>query len=124
MSITLGFVLLGLLLALWGYSTYLSWKVSEGVSFAPIKAAPFVTRYVQTIRLVRRGWYGALLHAKAGLVWSGKRLEKGFVKIFPSAAPAFAKRDELTGLHTGPSSYFLKTISEDEKRLSRSKNVV
>jgi hypothetical protein len=39
---------------------------------------------------------------------------KTFVMVFPKAHKAFEEKDALTGLTHGPSSYFLKKISEKE----------
>ena len=124
----LGFVLLGLILITWIYSMYLSWKVSQGTVFASIKTAPFIDRFTTLIRLVRRGWYGVEMETKQVVTWGTKRAEGALVALFPKAAHAFTKPDELTGLTHGPSSYFLKSISglkkDTTKRLPKSKKVV
>jgi hypothetical protein len=41
-------------------------------------------------------------------------LTKTIVTIFPKSKKAFEEKDELQGLEHGPSSYFLKKISEKE----------
>jgi hypothetical protein len=53
--------------------------------------------------------------------WGNKKLARMFFSVFPDAAPAFAKRDELAGLKHGPSSFFLKSISEDKRKGKKTK---
>lgn len=117
---TIVFVLLGLILVTWLYTSYLSYKISKGTTFEPIERSLFVGKWTQVLRLVRRGWYSVNMEGKHLLLWSGKRAENAFVAVFPKSADAFAKKDELTGLHTGPSSYFLKSISNQPPKPSRS----
>jgi hypothetical protein len=125
---TLAIILLAVLITTWIYSVFLSWKESEGTVFEPITQSFFVEKWNVLARLVRRGWYRANLEGKTVLTWSGKKAEGAFVTVFPKAAPAFTKKDELTGLKQGPSSYFLKSISipkkSTEKRLPKTKKVV
>jgi len=117
---TILFVLLALILVTWLYTLYLSWKMSMGTVFEPIEGTDFSTRWYKLVRIMRRGWYGASIQSKHALSWSGKKAEGAFVTVFPKSAPAFAKHDELTGLQTGPSSYFLKQISTGPKKRSHS----
>ena len=128
MTMVLAFVLLGLIIIVWIYGVYLSWKQNEGVVFEPIERSVFVTRWAHLIRLFRRGWYGARVEGKHLLSWSGKQAENAFVTVFPKSAAAFTKHNQLTGLQQGPSSYFLKSISvpkpRAEKRLPKTKKVV
>lgn len=125
---TLGIVLLGLIVVTWIYTVFLSWKKSAGVVFAPIEESFFTERYAWFARLVRRGWYRLTLESKTAVSWSTKRAEDAFITVFPKSAVAFTKKDALTGLHQGPSSYFLKSISVSEKvpqkRLPKTKKVV
>jgi hypothetical protein len=114
------FVLTALILTTWLYMSYLSWKHSSGTTFEPIERSDLIKQWAKLVRLVRRGWYGASIQSKQALSWSGKKAEHAFVTVFPKSAVAFTKHDELTGLETGPSSYFLKRISTDPKKRSRS----
>lgn len=128
MTMTLGFVLLGLIVTTWVYAVFLSWKASTGTVFEPIKQSFFIETWHTVARLARRGWYRAGMEGKTVLTWSGKKAEGAFVTVFPKSAPAFVKKDELTGLEQGPSSYFLKSISVPgkipQKRLPKTKKVV
>lgn len=128
MTMALEFVLLGFIVVTWIYTVFLSWKESTGAVFEPITQSFFLEKWGAAIRLVRRGWYRANMEGKTVLTWSGKQAEGAFVTVFPKAAPAFIKKDELTGLKQGPSSYFLKSISvpkkATEKRLPKTKKVV
>lgn len=125
---TIAFVLLGLIVVTWLYTSYLSYKVSTGKTFEPIERSHFIARWTQALRLIRRGWYSVNMEGKHLLLWSGKRAENAFVAVFPKSADAFAKKDELTGLQTGPTSYFLKSISKPkqapQRRLPKTKKVV
>lgn len=126
--IVLGIILITLILSTWLYSVYVSWKVSQGIHSTLIEAAPFVTRWARTIRLARRGWYSANIQVQKVLSWSSAHLTKAFVKIFPNSAPVFTKRDAMTGLTQGPSSYFLKSIGTSRKpgnkRLPKTKKMI
>jgi hypothetical protein len=120
-------VLIVLLLTTWLYIGYLSWLQSKGVRFEPIERSDFLKRYAWLERLVRRSWYSARAEGKKMLLWSGKQAESAITTVFPRSEAAFKKPNELTGLQTGPSSYFLKQISPETAktpRSSRSKKVV
>jgi hypothetical protein len=71
------------------------------------------------VRLTRRLWYRFTFYGQQVLTWLQRKLAKVFFSIFPNAAPAFAKKDGLVGLKHGPSSFFLKTISEKEEKKTR-----
>lgn len=72
-------------------------------------------------RLARRGWYRCIFYLSRFGAWSNKKFARIFFSIFPNAEPAFTKKDTLTGLEHGPSSFFLKSISEKEGKRSRKK---
>jgi hypothetical protein len=122
------FITLGLIVLTWLYSMYTSWKVTTGAQLTVAQTAPLLAQVDKGVRLSRRGWYTTLAHLKRILIWSESRAQKVFLKVFPKAAPAFAKRDILTGLTHGPSSYFLKSISKTPatktKRLPHNKNMI
>ena len=128
MSITLGIVLLGLIVVAWGYSMYVSWKMDQGAPLAMVAADPIIGWWAQVARLTRRGWYAAGLKTRHLFTWGNARIGGAFVKVFPSAAPVFTKRDALTGLTHGPTSYFLKSLSPTRKagnrRLPRTKKMI
>jgi hypothetical protein len=113
MSIALLIATAVLALAGWLSVMYVWWRTENGVSDKPALAV--ANTYVAAcIRLSRRGWYACTMYAKAVGIWGNKKMQKVFFALFPSAEPAFAKRDELVGLKDGPTSYFLRTISEKE----------
>lgn len=120
-------VLIVLLLTTWLYIGYLGWQKSMGKEFEPIERSDFLKRYAWLERLVRRSWYSARAEGKKVLSWSGKQAEIALTTVFPASEAAFKKTNELTGLQTGPSSYFLKQISPETAktpRSSRNKKVV
>lgn len=127
MNIVLLIVVVLLALITWIFTIYLGWKYENGASLGFIRKAPFLVRWERGIRLTRRGWYGASLHAKQVLNWGNRKAENAIVALFPKSAPVFKKPDEMTGLNDGPSSFFLKSISPEKtqkKRLSRTKKMV
>ena len=67
-------------------------------------------------RLLRRGWYRTLFYGEIVRSWGSSMFARAFFYFFPSAKPAFAKKDELVGLAHGPSSFFLKSISEKDRK--------
>ena len=128
MITTVAFITLGLIILTWLYSMYASWKVTTGAPLPVAQTAPLLAQVDKGVRLSRRGWYSALARLKQALAWGTSRAQKAFLKVFPKAAPAFVKRDILTGLTHGPSSYFLKSISKapaaKPKRLPHNKNMI
>ncbi len=130
MSITLAIVLIILVISTWLYAMYLAWKFDQGVASGTIRTAPFLVRWERGIRLTRRGWYGAAMHAKQVLNWGNRKAGDAIVSVFPKTAPLFTKPDALTGLTDGPSSFFLKSISPSvknplkKKRLSTRKKMI
>lgn len=114
-------VLLVLVVTTWIYTIYLSWKHRSGATYTPITESMVTARTGQWVRLTRRGWYSTRMSAKRALLWIGARTQRLITTLFPKSAAAFAKHDVLTGLQTGPSSYFLKQISPTRPaRVSRS----
>lgn len=108
-----------LIVLLWLTLMVMWWHNSENAEQPPLDTS-LVDRYSgKALRLVRRGWYATQLYAAVVLRWSNKRFATLFFRIFPNAEPAFAKRDYLAGLKHGPSSYFLHTITEDQKKSRR-----
>jgi hypothetical protein len=66
------------------------------------------------LRNLRRSYFFLLRILSVLKNKTGSILTKTIVTVFPKAKKAFQKKDELTGLEHGPSSYFLKKISEKE----------
>ncbi|HWC57449.1 MAG TPA: hypothetical protein VG621_00640 [Candidatus Paceibacterota bacterium] len=123
MVITLG----ALIVITWLYSMFATWKLSQETPVALASAAPFIILWQRGARLGRRGWYRLEFFAKEGLSWSNRKTTTLFVKCFPKSAPIFVKRDKLTGLTHGPSSYFLKRITptpQEAKRTFRNKRKI
>jgi hypothetical protein len=107
-----------LALSLWLTVMYVWWKEEQGLAQA--SATTVATAYFAICaRLTRRGWYACTMYAKALGAWTNKKMQKLFFSLFPGAQPAFAKHDELAGLKHGPSSYFLRSISEKETTVSK-----
>lgn len=101
-------------LVLWLVLMFMWWRKERQ------KADPLVTAAASTLsgkcmRLARRGWYAIEMQAGKAGMWCNKKATRLFLSLFPSAAPAFAKKDELAGLSHGPSSFFLMSISQEQK---------
>ncbi len=101
-------------LLLWLVLMFMWWREEQK------KADPLVTETALTLsqksaRLARRGWYALEMKAGKAAHWCNRRASRAFFTLFPSAAPAFAKRNKLAGLSHGPSSFFLMSISQEEK---------
>jgi hypothetical protein len=127
--ITLSIILGGLIVVTWGYAMFVYWQVSQGTPLALVESKPFVARWQQSLRLTRRGWYSTSVYSKQVLLWTNQKISALFVRLFPTSAPVFVKRDMLTGLTHGPSSFFLKTISSQKvvsprRRLPRAKKMI
>lgn len=73
---------------------------------------PIVTKGARTIR---RTWFLFLRGVNAVRAFLTVLITKTFFALFPKAQKAFEKKDELTGLQQGPSSYFLMSISEGKE---------
>lgn len=120
--IALLIVLAVLLLGAWVVAVYGSWRIAEGREGTPVTVETLELYRDKTLRLARRIWYSLERLAAQVLRWSGKKTSDAVVKVFPTTAPVFAEKpDALTGLSHGPSSYFLKSISPEDKKLTRVK---
>ncbi len=119
MILALGITLVVLIVGTWIYSMYISWKATEGVPLALVESTTFLVLWHRATRLSRRGLYSTQLFSKKVFDWSTQKTRSTLVKFFPTSAPLFAKRDMMTGLTHGPSSYFLKSISKNEKSASK-----
>lgn len=95
------------------------WWQKEHKGENPLSSETIVTYGEFCARLARRGWYRCTFYFEKALSWSTRKLSKGFFILFPGAVPAFQKKDELAGFKHGPSSFFLKSISEKPKRTTR-----
>lgn len=128
MIIVFALITLGLIVFAWIYSMYVAWKLSTGTPLVPAQTAPIQAYLYKIVRLSRRTWYTSQVHLKRFLVWCELKIQKLVVRLFPKVAPVFSKRDILTGLTHGPSSYFLKSISKTppvkHKRLPEKKNMI
>lgn len=111
-----------LLIGTWVMTVYGSWRIAEGREGAPVTIETLELYGDKALRLARRGWYSIERALTQAMRWSGKKTSDAVVKVFPTTAPVFAdKPDALTGLTHGPSSYFLKSISPEDKKSVRTK---
>lgn len=112
-----------LVVALWLTIMFLWWRTEEK-AHNPVLNTTLAIMYWQKIaRTTRRTWYGVELYIKQGFVWANKKVSAIFFRVFPNAEPAFAKKDTLAGLKDGPSSYFLLSITENQKKVRRNRTV-
>lgn len=80
--------------------------------------------YEKGARLVRRGWFKLLRNINILREQLTKVAARIFFWIFPKARKAFEKKDELTGLDHGPSSYFLMSVSESKKEFENIHQII
>lgn len=104
-----------LLIALWISAMALWWHNEQGHT-APLEPRDAINQVNKAVRLGRRGWYGTMRYGKRAAKWSNKKASDAFVTVFPKARTAFTKKDELTGLEHGASSYFLASLSKPVKK--------
>lgn len=111
------------LIALWILTMYGVWRANNEAASEHGVAEALAPTYKKSARLIRRGWF-ALLRV-LNLLRSGleKVVTKIFFSIFPNAKKAFEKKDELTGLEHGPSSYFLMSVSEYKEELQKEPSI-
>lgn len=98
------------LLILWLTAMLMLWR-KEGQQTETLaeELNPLVSKSVRT---VRRTWFLFLRGVRKVQDFLTLIITKLFFTLFPKAKKAFEKKDELTGLQQGPSSYFLMSISE------------
>lgn len=116
MIIGLSILLFALLITLWVWTMYASYKIESGVNNDKVSLSPFYTTIDRSVRLGRRGYYASMMYLRKGASWGNKKVTDGFIKIVPSSREAFEEKDQLTGLHAGPMSFFLQSISESRKK--------
>ncbi len=118
MILGLFLTIIGLTIGAWIVVMYIWWKEERGEKTTLATDVAF-DYFEKCARLTRRGWYASALYARTLGMWGNKKASKLFFRLFPDAAPAFAKRDALLGLTQGPSSFFLLSISEEQKRKAK-----
>jgi hypothetical protein len=101
------------LLILWLVAMLMLWR-KEGQQTETLveELNPLVSKSVRT---VRRTWFLFLRGVNNVRDFLTTLIIKLFFTLFPKAQKAFEKKDELTGLQQGPSSYFLMSISEGKE---------
>lgn len=109
-----------LVILLWVTIMFIWWQ-KEKHAKESLATDALITYAYKGTRLARRGLYAGEMYARSFGTWTGEKMANLFFKLFPSAVPAFAKKDELVGLSHGPSSFFLLSISEAKKKLSAKK---
>ncbi|HEY0980182.1 MAG TPA: hypothetical protein VGE18_02110 [Candidatus Paceibacterota bacterium] len=127
MVTTLLIVLAVLIVLFWLSVMLLWWHESEAREHATLDRVA-MRQVERAIRLTRRSYYAGALYTRRAFNWGNKSVARAFVHVFPKAAPLFQKHDVLAGLESGPSSYFLHSISrskeEGEKPKIRRKKIV
>jgi hypothetical protein len=101
------------IILLWLLVMYNAWRKSTETQQEPVLDAVEILNpvYKKSIRFFRHVWFFILRILKKIRSWIEKIATKIFFAIFPNARKAFEKKDELTGLEHGPSSYFLMSVS-------------
>ncbi len=112
------FLILSIIL-LWLLVMYGVWKKTTKQQEVPDALEVLTPVYNKGTRLLRRGWFSVLRYFQLLKAFLEKVATKVFFKIFPNARKAFEKKDELTGLEHGPSSYFLMSVSEYKEELQK-----
>lgn len=101
------------LLILWLVAMLMLWR-KEGQQTETLadELNPLVSKGART---ARRTWFLFLRGVRKAQDFLTLIITKLFFTLFPKAKKAFEKKDELTGLQQGPSSYFLMSISEGKE---------
>ena len=109
------------LIGIWLTVMYLWWQSDRGGISSALTPQEIALRAEKVARLTRRGWYSTLRYINYILAVMFSYIARGFFALFPKAAQAFEKKDVLTGLTHGPSSFFLLSISESRKKVAKKK---
>lgn len=105
------------IIMLWLLVMYGVWKKNAKQETVPDALEAITPVYNKSTRLLRRAWFTVLRYTRKIRLFFEKILIKVFFAVFPDARKAFEKKDELTGLEHGPSSYFLMSVSESKAEL-------
>jgi hypothetical protein len=104
--------IVALVIALWISVMLLWWRSEQEKPVKTIKRRDVVRTWNKAARLARRSWYGSMRYTKQASAWGNKKVRTAFIAVFPKSKPAFVKKDPLTGLEHGPSSYFLANLTK------------
>lgn len=115
MIITLSIILGSLIIITWVYSLFICWQLEQSVTIKTIETTVLLRHLQKGLRLSRRTWYQTQRQTRQVLGWTRENTTNIFIKILPNSAPLFSKQDKLSGLYLGPTSYFLKKISQPAK---------
>lgn len=100
------------LVLIWLLVMYNIWREEMKIKIAEeYKVLPIVNKLR---RVLRRFWFAilrVLSKLKDRVTFLATKL---FFKIFPGAKKVFEPKDKLIGLDHGPSSYFLKSLSNEK----------
>ncbi|MDB5188881.1 MAG: hypothetical protein JWM92_479 [Candidatus Nomurabacteria bacterium] len=118
MIIALVIVIALLLIALWISAMALWWRHEQG-RIAPLQPRAVIRHLNKAARLGRRSLYSTMRYSKRAGRWGNRKVSNAFVAVFPKAKAAFTKKDMLTGLQHGPSSYFLASLSKRAKKKTK-----
>lgn len=128
MIITFAILLAILIFVTWIFSMFLCWKVTEDIPLTIVEIAPFLKQWNKGARLFRRGWYLTNRHTRDVIGRTRNNAANIIVKTLPQSAHLFVKQNKLSGLEIGPTSYYLKKISQKPKislkRLPKSKKMI
>ena len=118
MIITLCCIIVGLLIALYIWSLYIEWFQ---LRHPETQSTIDLMDIMDTIkRDARKSMYFAERTFDTVQDISSRTAKNMFFKVFPQARDAFKNQDKLTGLTSGPSSYFLNELSDKPvKKASR-----
>lgn len=93
---------------------YSYWRQAAGLPTVTITAT-LDQILLGLIRLARKGYFGVLWCSTKVWGWVSRKVQAFFLVLFPKAQSAFTEKNVLTGLSDGPLSYYLKSISDNEK---------
>lgn len=109
------------LILAWVSALYIEWRASEQ------KALPWLGPRTLAdldlwMRYMRRARYGTERGIEQGLRAVRGASKQTLMFLFPNSKGAFKENHPLTGLESGPSSYFLLEISADAKANAKGNN--
>lgn len=102
------------LILAWVSALYIEWRATEAKALPWLRSGTLADLDLW-MRYVRRARYGTERGIEQSLQAIRTTSKHALTFFFPSAKQAFKENHPLTGLESGPSSYFLLEISADAK---------